>query len=187
MELILLEKVENLGNIGDRVKVRSGYGRNYLLPQGKATVATAENIALFEARRAELEAKQAEELHAAQARAAELQQLKITIKTRAGTEGKLFGSLGTIDIAEACTEAGVPVQRSEVRMPLGPIRVLGEHEVELHLHTDVNVTIAVMVVGEDGKIFGSVPSEEIIPAGEEPAAGDTELPATDAISAGDTE
>lgn len=168
MEVILLEKVENLGNIGERVKVRPGYGRNYLLPKGKATVATADNIAVFEARRAELEAKQAEELNAAKARSAELQALKVTIQTRAGTEGKLFGSLGTIDIAEACTQAGVEVQRSEVRMPLGPIRVLGEHQVELHLHTDVNATIKVMVVGEDGKIFGSVPSEEILPADEAP-------------------
>lgn len=180
MEVILLEKVENLGNIGDRVKVRPGYGRNYLLPKGKATVANAENIAVFEARRAELEAKQAEELRAAQARGAELQALKVTIKTRAGTEGKLFGSLGTIDIAEACTAAGVPVQRSEVRLPHGPIRILGEHQVELHLHTDVNVTIAVMVVGEDGKIFGSAPSEEIVPTVEDaPDAGDAPAAAAD--------
>jgi large subunit ribosomal protein L9 len=183
MEVILLEKIENLGNIGDRVKVRPGYGRNYLLPKAKATVATAENIAVFEARRAELEARQAEELTAAQARAAELEALKLTIKTRA--EGKLFGSLGTVDVAEACTEAGVPVQRSEVRMPLGPIRVLGEHEVELHLHTDVNVTIAVMVVGEDGKIFGSVPSEAIVPEGEKSdAEAEPESTADDEEAAG---
>ena len=179
MEVILLEKVENLGNIGDRVKVRPGYGRNFLLPKGKATVATAENIAIFEARRAELEARQAEELSAAQARGAELGGLQVKIEARAGTEGKLFGSLGTIDIAEACTAAGVPVQRSEVRLPHGPIRVLGEHQVELHLHTDVNITIPVMVVGEDGTIFGAVPGEEA-PAGEvaaeaEPPA-DTETP-----------
>lgn len=185
MEVILLEKVENLGNIGDRVKVRPGYGRNYLVPKGKATVATAENVAVFEARRAELEAKQAGELKAAEARGAELLALKITIQTRAGTEGKLFGSLGTIDIADACTAAGVPVQRSEVRMPHGPIRILGEHPVELHLHTDVNVTINVMVVGEDGKIFGSVPSEAIVP--EEELVAGVESPADDAAAAPDAE
>lgn len=183
MEVILLEKVENLGNIGDRVKVRSGYGRNYLLPKGKATVATADNIAVFEARRAELEAKQAGELHAAEARAAELRALQITITARAGTEGKLFGSLGTIDIAEACTAAGVAVQRSEVRMPHGPIRILGEHQVEFHLHTDVNVTIPVMVVGEDGTVFGAVPAgNEATP---EPDAGaEATAPAPDAEAAG---
>ena len=179
MEVILLEKVENLGNIGDRVKVRSGYGRNYLLPKGKATVATAENIAIFEARRAELEAKQAEELRAAEARAAELGALQVTITTRAGAEGKLFGSLGTIDIAEACTGAGVPVQRSEVRLPHGPIRLLGEHQVELHLHTDVNITIPVMVIGEDGQTLVAAPTEEAVeptpPAEtEEPPAADAE-------------
>jgi large subunit ribosomal protein L9 len=174
MEVILLEKVENLGNIGDRVKVRPGYGRNYLLPKGKATVATAQNIAVFEARRAELEAKQAEELGAAQARATELQALRVTIRARAGSEGKLFGSLGTIDIAEACTDAGVPVQRSEVRLPHGPIRILGEHPVEIHLHTDVSITVPIMVVGEDGTIFGTAPEEAAAgqaPGGEAPAAG----------------
>jgi large subunit ribosomal protein L9 len=175
VEVILLEKVENLGNIGDRVKVRPGYGRNYLMPKGKATVATPENIAILEARRAELEAKQAKELHAAQARAAELQSLKVKIATRAGAEGKLFGSLGTIDIAEAVTEAGVPVQRSEVRMPHGPIRLLGEHPVELHLHTDVNIRIHIMVVGEDGTIIGATPAEAT--AGDVPGE---ELPPADA-------
>ena len=175
MEVILLEKVENLGNIGDRVKVRPGYGRNYLMPKGKATVATPENIAIFEARRAELEARQANELQAAQARAAELQSLKVTIPTRAGAEGKLFGSLGTIDIAEAVTAAGVPVQRSEVRMPHGPIRLLGEHPVELHLHTDVNITIHIMVVGEDGTIIGAAPAEAT--AGDAPGE---EMPPADA-------
>lgn len=182
MEVILLEKVENLGNIGDRVKVRSGYGRNYLLPKGKATVATADNIAVFEARRAELEARQAEELRAAEARGAELQALRITITTRAGTEGKLFGSLGTIDIAEACTQAGVPTQRSEVRMPHGPIRVLGEHQVEFHLHTDVNVTIPVMVVGEDGTVIGAAPdTSEAMPAPDAgvDAAADAQASAAD--------
>jgi large subunit ribosomal protein L9 len=149
MEVILLEKVANLGNIGDRVKVKSGYGRNFLLPQGKATLATEKNIAAFEARRAELERKQADELATAQARVTQLESLTVRIAAKAGSEGKLFGSLGTVDIAEACTAAGVAIERSEVRLPAGPIRTIGEHLIDLHLHTDVNVTIRVDVVPED--------------------------------------
>ena len=149
MEVILLDKVENLGGIGDRVKVRSGYARNYLLPQGKATAATAENIAAFEARRAEIERKAAEELAAAQARAQTLDGLELTISAKAGGEGKLFGSVGTVDIAEACAARGLEVERSEVRLPDGPIRSIGETEVVLHLHSDVNVSIKVVVVGEE--------------------------------------
>jgi large subunit ribosomal protein L9 len=149
MELILLEKVANLGNIGDRVKVKSGYGRNFLLPHGKATLATAANIAAFEARRAELERKQADELGAAQARATQLGQISLRLTARAGSEGKLFGSLGTVDIAEACTAAGISVERSEVRLPAGPIRTIGEHHVDLYLHADVKVTIRVEVIAED--------------------------------------
>jgi len=152
MEVILLEKVENLGNIGDLVKVRPGYGRNYLLPKGKATLATSENMAAFEARRAELEQRQADELSAAQARAEQLAGLELKLVSKAGVEGKLFGSLGTIDIAEACEQAGVPVQRSEVRLPDGPIRMLGEHEVEIHLHSDVNITIRLEVLAEDAEL-----------------------------------
>ncbi|RMF96695.1 MAG: 50S ribosomal protein L9 [Gammaproteobacteria bacterium] len=169
MEVILLEKVENLGNMGDRVKVRAGYGRNYLLPKGKAALATPENIELFEARRAELEQRQAEELAAAEARAQQLAALDLRIVSKAGTEGKLFGSIGTIDIAEACSAAGVPVQRSEVRLPHGPIRLLGEHEVELHLHTDVNIALRVHVIGEDGATGPALAA-----AGEEAEAGETE-------------
>jgi large subunit ribosomal protein L9 len=149
MEVILLEKVENLGAIGDRVKVKPGFGRNYLLPRGKATLATPANIALFEARRAELERKQAEELAAAQARGAAAQALTLRLTAKAGTEGKLFGSLGTTDIAEACTAAGVAIKRSEVRLPEGPIRTLGEHLVDLHLHSDVTVAVKVVVVAEE--------------------------------------
>lgn len=149
MDVILLEKVENLGKIGDRVKVRSGYGRNFLLPRGKATLATPGNIAVFEARRAELEAKQADELAAAQLRAANVSKLEIKLAAKAGTEGKLYGSLGTADIAEACTAAGLPVKRSEVRLPDGPIRTLGEHSIELHFHSDVNATIRISVVAEE--------------------------------------
>ena len=149
MDVILLEKVENLGNIGERVKVRSGYGRNFLLPRGKATLATAANIAIFEARRAEFEKKQAEELKAAMQRAAAAGTLTLRLTAKAGTEGKLFGSLGTADISEACTAAGVLVKRSEVRLPEGPIRTIGEHSIELHLHSDVNATILITVVAED--------------------------------------
>ena len=148
MEIILLEKIDNLGTIGDRVKVKSGYGRNYLLPKGKATLATPENIAIFEERRAELERKQADELSAAQARAEQIGALTLRLEAKAGTEGKIFGSIGTIDIAEAASEAGVPVERSEVRLPLGPIKTLGEHEIEIHLHTDVNVTVRIEVIAD---------------------------------------
>jgi len=149
MEVILLEKVTNLGNIGDRVKVKPGFGRNFLLPQGKATLATEANVAKFEARRAELERRQAEELAAAQARAAQLAQLQLKLVAKAGSEGKLFGSLGTVDVAEACTAAGCAVERSEVRMPAGPIRSTGEHQVDLHLHADVTVSITLTVVSEE--------------------------------------
>jgi len=149
MDVILLEKVENLGNIGDRVKVRSGYGRNFLLPRGKATLATPTNVAVFEARRAEFEKKEAEELAAARQRAASAGKLTLRLSAKAGTEGKLFGSLGTADIAEACTAAGVPVKRSEVRLPDGPIRTVGDHSIELHLHSDVNAVISITVIAED--------------------------------------
>lgn len=150
MEVILLQKVENLGNLGDRVKVRPGYGRNYLIPQGKAAPATPENVAAFEARRAELEKQAAEALAAAEARKAAIEKLGgVTIAAKTGEEGKLFGSVGTVDIAEALTAAGVEVERREVRLPEGPIRVAGEHEVEIHLHTDVNVSLKVTVVSED--------------------------------------
>jgi large subunit ribosomal protein L9 len=149
VEVILLEKIENLGNIGARVKVKPGYGRNYLLPQGKATLATPANIARFETIRVELELKASDALAVAHARAQQLAGVQLNLSAKAGTEGKLFGSIGTIDIAEACTRAGVAVDRSEVRLPDGPIRVLGEHHVELHLHTDVNVPLTVTVLPEE--------------------------------------
>ena len=148
MEVILLEKVENLGTIGDKVTVKPGYGRNYLLPQGKATAATAENIAIFEARRAELEAKQAEELAAAQARGKQLEGLVLAITAKCGPEGKLFGSLGTVDIAEAAGAQGIEIERAEVRLPEGPLRSTGEYDIEIHLHADVNVEIKVQVIGD---------------------------------------
>lgn len=149
MEVILLEKIENLGGIGERVKVRAGYARNFLVPQGKATLATAENIAAFEARRSELEAKEVGALTQAQARAEKVRELKLFLRAKAGTEGKLFGSIGTADIAEAAEAAGVPLERSEVRLHEGPIRALGEHEVEIHLHSDVSVPITVTVEAEE--------------------------------------
>jgi large subunit ribosomal protein L9 len=145
MEIILLQKVDNVGGIGDRVRVKSGYARNYLIPQGKATLATAANIAKFESRRSELEAKAAGELAAAQARAKKLEGLKIKIEMQAGAEGKLFGSVGTVDIAEAVGKHGIEIERSEVRLHDGPLRVVGEHHVELHLHADVNVGLTVVV------------------------------------------
>ena len=149
MEVILLQKVANLGNIGDRVKVRSGFGRNFLLPQGKATLATPENIARFEARRAELERLAREHLQSAGDRAAALKDFKLTIHAKAGTEGKLFGSIGTSDIAEACTREGFHIERSEVRLPTGPLRMVGEHVVNLHLHADVDVPLHVTIVAEE--------------------------------------
>lgn len=148
MEIILLEKIPNLGNLGDKVSVRPGYGRNYLIPKGKAVAATAEKLAEFERRRAELEKKAADELAAAQARSEAIAQLAVTISRKAGEEGRLYGSVGTKDIAEAATAAGVPVQRHEVRLPTGPIRQTGEYEVRLHLHGDVDATLRVTVVGE---------------------------------------
>ena len=150
MDIILLEKVANLGSVGDRVRVKSGYARNFLIPQGKATLATPENVARFEAQRAELERRAAAGLSEAQTRAAQLEGKVVKIAAQAGVEGKLFGSIGTVDIAEACTALGVPVQRSEVRLPDGPIRVLGEHRVELHLHTDVDIELTVLVEAAEG-------------------------------------
>ena len=149
MEIILMQKVANLGNIGDKVKVKAGYGRNFLLPQGKATLATPENVAKFEARRAEFEKAAKEELVSAQSRAAKLEGLKLSLTAKAGGEGKLFGSVGNADIVEALKKAGHPVERSEVRMPNGPIRQAGEHVVQLHLHTDVNVDVPVVIIGEE--------------------------------------
>ena len=149
MEVILLQKVANLGNIGDRVKVRSGYGRNFLLPEGKATLATPDNVARFEARRAELERLAHEHFASAEQRAAALKEFRLTITAKAGTEGKLFGSIGTADIAEAATRDGQKIERSEVRLPDGPLRMVGEHVVSVHLHADVNVPLHVNIIAEE--------------------------------------
>ena len=149
MEVILLDKVENLGGIGDKVKVKPGYARNYLLPQGKATRATPENIAEFEARRAELEAKAAGIISEAKARAEKIEGLKLVLKAKVGSEGKLFGSIGPVDISEAAEAAGVVIERSELRLAEGPLRMVGDHEVEVHLHAEVSVPIPVTIEAEE--------------------------------------
>lgn len=151
MDVILLEKVANLGELGEKVSVKSGFGRNFLIPQGKAVFASAENVRLFEERRAELERQADENLAAAEARKAEIEALTdgVTLTHKAGEEGRLFGSVGTADIAEACAAAGVEIAKSEIRLPEGPFRVAGEHEVTLHLHTDVDTTLKVTIIGED--------------------------------------
>ena len=148
MDVILLEKVANLGSLGDKVKVKAGYGRNFLLPYGKAVPATADNLKAFEERRAELEKAAAEKLSAAQARGEALEGASVTITSKAGEEGKLFGSIGVRDIADAITAAGTEVEKSEVRLPEGPLRVVGEYEIELQLHSDVTATINLAVVAE---------------------------------------
>jgi len=148
MEIILLEKIENLGAIGDKVNVKPGYARNYLVPQGKAAPATAGNIAEFEARRAELELASTDALQAAEARRDLLADKQITISAKAGEEGKLFGSIGTADIASSLSDAGVTVERNEVRLPEGAFRMLGDYEVQVHLHADVNVTVKLTIEAE---------------------------------------
>jgi large subunit ribosomal protein L9 len=149
MNVILLESVENLGGIGDLVKVKAGYGRNYLLPQGKAALATDANMKAIEARRAELEKAAAEELSRAQERAKAFADLELVIHANAGAEGKLFGSVGPIDIVEALAGVQVEVERAEVRMPDGPIQELGEYPIGVHLHSDVNAEVLIKVVGEE--------------------------------------
>jgi large subunit ribosomal protein L9 len=149
MEIILLQKVANLGNIGDRVKVKSGFGRNFLLPQGKATLATPTNVAKFEERRHELEKAARDHLTSAEERSAALKDFKLTVHAKAGTEGKLFGSIGTADIAEALQREKFNITRSEVRLPGGPLRMIGEHTVNLHLHADVDVALPVIIVAEE--------------------------------------
>ena len=149
MQVILLEKVANLGNLGDRVTVRSGYARNFLLPKGKATLATGENVKRFEARRAELEKAAQDQLAGAQKRATAFEGFKLAITAKAGSEGKLFGSIGTADIAEAATKAGQALERSEVRLPNGPLRAVGEHVVSVHLHTDIDIDLPVIISAEE--------------------------------------
>jgi large subunit ribosomal protein L9 len=147
MEVILLEKMGKLGDLGDKVKVKAGYGRNFLLPFGKAVAATEANTANFEARRAELEASANEKRSAAEVRAAALAELSLVIEAQAGEGGKLFGSVGPRDVADAISAAGVEVSKSEVRMPKGPIRELGEFQVVIHLNTDVETEVSIAITG----------------------------------------
>jgi large subunit ribosomal protein L9 len=148
MEVILLEKVVNLGNLGDKVRVKAGYARNFLIPQGKATQATEKSLAAFEQRRAELERAQAEALAGAQARADAIKELRVRVARKAGDEGRLFGSVGTADIAEAAQAAGFELSKHEVRLAEGPLRQIGEFQVPVHLHADVDAHITVEVVAE---------------------------------------
>lgn len=149
MQVILLEKVGKLGELGDKVNVKAGFGRNYLLPYGKAVSATKSNVADFETRRAELEAAASEKLGVSQARADKLAELAIVIEGNAGDEGKLFGSIGTRDIADAITAAGVEVSKSEIRLPNGVIREIGEFEVDVQLHSEVTQAVKVSVIAEE--------------------------------------
>lgn len=149
MEVILLEKIHKLGELGQQVQVKPGYGRNYLIPNGKAVSATAENVAKFEARREELEKAQADALGRARARAEKLTDCSVTIAKKAGSEGKLFGSVGTVDIANAISASGEEVSKQEVILPEGPFRMLGDYEVNLHLHADVDVNVKLAIVAEE--------------------------------------
>lgn len=150
MQVILLEKINNLGDLGDQVNVKAGYGRNYLIPVGKAVSATAANVEKFEARREELEKAQAESLKVATARAEKMNTIEITLARKAGEEGRLFGSVSAADIAEAATAAGAELAKNEVRLPEGPLRAVGEYEIVTHLHVEVDATIKVIVVAEKG-------------------------------------
>ena len=149
MEVILLEKIHRLGDLGDTVKVRPGYGRNYLIPKRKAVPATPDNVAAFEERREELLKAQNESLALAEKRAEELDGFSVVIAARAGPGGKLFGSVGTADIAAAASRVGAEIEKREVRMPDGPIRELGDYQVSIHLHADLDKTIAVEIRSED--------------------------------------
>lgn len=148
MDIILLQRIKNLGKLGDKVSVKAGYGRNFLIPQGKAVSATESNTAAFEERRADLEKKEADVLASAQQRADKLNEVNIVITAKAGDEGKLFGSIGTRDIADALTAAGIEVDRTEVRLPNGALRHTGEFTVDVQLHHDVTAEVLVTVVSE---------------------------------------
>ncbi|QNI02323.1 50S ribosomal protein L9 [Halomonas sp. SH5A2] len=148
MEVILLDKIGKLGGLGDKVTVKPGYGRNYLVPYGLAVPATKDNVAAFEAQRAELEAQAAERKAEAEARAEQLNDIELSLVSKAGEEGKLFGSIGPRDLADAISSAGIEVSKSEVRMPLGPIRQTGEYDIALHLHAEVDAAVRVVVVAE---------------------------------------
>jgi len=149
MKVILLDRVENLGAIGDLVSVKSGYGRNYLIPNGKAALATAQNIKELEKKKEELEKRAAEQLEAAKSRGELIKGMSLTISANVESEGKLYGSVGPVDIVEAFEKVGVSVERSEIRMPDGPIREVGESEINLHFHSDVDIPVTLNVVSED--------------------------------------
>ncbi len=148
MQIILLEKVANLGSLGEQVNVKPGYARNFLFPQGKAVPATKANVEHFEARRADLEAQAAAQLADAQARKEKIEEIELSVAVKAGDEGKLFGSLGNRDIADLISQAGVEVSKAEVRLPNGPIRAVGEFDIAIHLHAEVNATLKLHVVAE---------------------------------------
>ncbi|UXD86320.1 50S ribosomal protein L9 [Thalassolituus hydrocarboniclasticus] len=148
MQIILLEKVANLGALGEQVNVKPGYARNFLFPQGKAVPATKANVEHFEARRADLEAQAAAKLADAQARKEKIEEIELSVAVKAGDEGKLFGSLGNRDIADLISQAGVEVSKAEVRLPNGPIRAVGEFDIAIHLHAEVNATLKLHVVAE---------------------------------------
>ncbi len=148
MEVILLDNIGKLGGLGDKVTVKPGYGRNYLVPYGLAVPATKDNVEAFEAQRAELEAQAAERKSEAEARAEQLNDIELSLVAKAGDEGKLFGSIGPRDLADALAQAGIDVVKSEVRMPEGPIRATGEYDIQLHLHAEVDATIRIVVVAE---------------------------------------
>ena len=149
MEVILLEKINKLGDLGDQVRVKAGYGRNYLIPIGKAVTATPENVEKFESRRAELEKAQADVLGTASASVEKMNLVEVTLARKAGEEGKLFGSVSAADIAEAVVAAGVELAKNEVRLPEGPLRALGEFEVAMHLNADIDARIKVTIVVEE--------------------------------------
>ncbi|MCM2971856.1 MULTISPECIES: 50S ribosomal protein L9 [Larsenimonas] len=148
MEVILLDKLGKLGGLGDKVTVKAGYGRNYLVPYGLAVPATQDNVNMFEARRAELEREAEDRKASAEARAEQLSEIELSLVAKAGEEGKLFGSIGPRDLAEALVQSGIDVAKSEVRMPEGPLRQTGEYDIALQLHADVTASIRVVVVAE---------------------------------------
>jgi large subunit ribosomal protein L9 len=148
MQVILMEKIGRLGNLGDQVKVKPGFARNFLIPKGKAIPATQENVAVFEKRRAELEKAAAETLKSAQARAQSLTGMVVNIAARAADEGRLYGSIGTREIAEAISKAGAKVEKSEISLPTGPLRQIGEQEIHVHLHSDVHTVVKINVIAE---------------------------------------
>ncbi len=150
MEIILLEKIHNLGKLGDKVRVRAGYGRNYLVPRKKAVPATADNVAKFEAQRAELEKAQQSALDAATTRAAKLAGLELSITAKAGTEGRLYGSVGAAEICAALAAAGHVIDKREIQLPIGALRSLGRHVVEIALHADLNTPVTVVIASEQG-------------------------------------